>query len=134
MKKKRRQKKTAQHRQFPRWAWWMGGIGISVVYVWLFYTFFVGPTGFRWRALYGDARYPDGFEIHGIDISHYQEEIEWDKLRHARIEGCPLRFIIIKSTRSSTNISTKPANTVSFAEPTIFGATSRRPATRRTIS
>ena len=40
------------------------------VYVFLFYHFFVGPTGFRWRALYGDAEYPEGYEIHGIDISH----------------------------------------------------------------
>ena len=40
----------------------------------------------------------------GIDISHYQEEIEWDKLRHAMIEGCPLRFIIIKSTEGSSII------------------------------
>lgn len=104
MKKKRkpRRKSTSLTHRYPRWAWWVGGIGIAVVYVWLFYTFFVGPTGFRWRALYGDARYPEGYEIHGIDISHYQEEIEWDKLRHAMIEGCPLRFIIIKSTEGSS--------------------------------
>ena len=68
------------------------------------YYFFVGPTGFRWRALYGDAKYPKGYEIHGIDISHYQGEINWDKLRHSMIEGCPLRFIIIKSTEGSTKL------------------------------
>ena len=88
--------------RYPRWAWWLGGIGVVALYVWFFYYFFVGPTGFRWRALYGDARYPDGYEIHGIDISHYQGEIEWDKLRHAMIEGCPLRFVIIKSTEGSS--------------------------------
>ena len=87
--------------RYPRWAWWVGGIGVVVVYVWLFYYFFVSPTGFRWRALYGDARYPDGYEIHGIDISHYQASIEWDQLRHAMIEGCPLRFIIVKSTEGA---------------------------------
>ena len=135
--------------RYPRWAWWVGGIGVVVVYVWLFYYFFVSPTGFRWRALYGDARYPDGYEIHGIDISHYQASIEWDKLRHAMIEGCPLRFIIVKSTegaslldekfdrsstRSSMTISMKPANTVSFAAPIISGAIARRHATRPTSS
>ena len=63
MKKKRnrRQKKNSPLHRYPRWAWWVGGIGIAAVYVWLFYTFFVGPTGFRWRALYGDARYPEGY-------------------------------------------------------------------------
>ena len=101
-KRKNRHKKKTLLQRYPRWAWWVGGIGAVVLYVWVFYYFFVGPTGFRWRALYGDARYPDGYEIHGIDISHYQGTIEWDKLRHARIEGCPLRFIIIKSTEGSS--------------------------------
>ena len=73
-------------------------------YIWVFYYFFVGPTGFRWRALYGDAKYPDGYEIHGIDISHYQGEIDWEDLQNAMIEGCPLRFIIIKSTEGSTRM------------------------------
>ncbi|EKC75484.1 hypothetical protein LEA_05180, partial [human gut metagenome] len=45
-------------------------MAVIVLYVFLFYHFFVGPTGFRWRALYGDAEYPEGYEIHGIDISH----------------------------------------------------------------
>ena len=74
------------------------------LYIWIFYYFFVGPTGFRWRALYGDAKYPDGYEIHGIDISHYQGHIDWDKLQYAMIERCPLRFVIIKSTEGSTRV------------------------------
>ncbi|KXB85661.1 glycosyl hydrolase family 25 [Prevotella sp. DNF00663] len=88
----------------PKRAYWFGGIGIVLVYVWIFYYFFVGPTGFRWRALYGDTRYPSGYEIHGIDISHYQGYINWDKLQNAMIEGCPLRFIIIKSTEGASEI------------------------------
>lgn len=87
-----------------KWAWWIGGSGIVVLYIYLFYSFFVSPTGFRWRALYGDASYPEGFEIHGIDISHYQGEIDWDKLRTGMIEGCPIRFIVIKATEGSTQI------------------------------
>lgn len=94
-------------RKYPRWAWWVGGIGIVIVYIWLFYYFFVSPTGFRWRALYGEANYPDGYEIHGIDISHYQGDIDWDDLRNAMIEGCPLRFIVIKATEGSSRIDEK---------------------------
>ena len=90
-----------------RLAWWIGGIGVVVLYIWAFYFFFVGPTGFRWRALYGDAKYPQGYEIHGIDISHYQGDIDWNKLRHSIIEGCPLRFVIIKSTEGSTRVDEK---------------------------
>ena len=74
------------------------------VYIWAFYYFFVGPFGFRWRALYGDADYPDGYEIRGIDISHYQGKIDWQRLQNAMIEKCPVRFIMIKATEGSTRL------------------------------
>ncbi len=90
--------------RYPRWAWWIGGIAIILVYIWAFYYFFVSPTGFRWRALYGDAEYPEGYEIHGIDISHYQGEIDWEQLKNAMIEGCPVRFVIIKSTEGASRL------------------------------
>jgi len=91
-------------RSSRRWAWWLGGVGVVCLYVWVFYYFFVGPTGFRWRALYGDANYPDGFAIHGIDISHYQGNINWNKLSDATIDGFPLKFVIVKSTEGSSAI------------------------------
>lgn len=75
-----------------------------MLYVFLFYHFFVGPTGFRWRALYGDEVYPEGYEIHGIDISHYQGKIDWEQLNNAMIKGCPVRFVIIKSTEGSSSL------------------------------
>ena len=109
----RRRRKTVSSgvpyflRKYPRWAWWVGGIGIVAVYIWLFYYFFVSPTGFRWRALYGEANYPDGYEIHGVDISHYQGDIDWDDLRNAMIEGCPIRFIMIKATEGSSRVDEK---------------------------
>lgn len=91
-------------RRYPSWTWWAGGAAVIALYVWLFYYFFVGPFGFRWRALYGDADYPEGYEIHGIDISHYQGDIDWDKLSGAMIEKCPVRFVVIKATEGSGHI------------------------------
>lgn len=102
--------RTSSHRshsiwnRYPRWAWWIGGLVVMSLYVGAFYYFFVGPTGFRWRALYGDATYPDGYDIRGIDISHYQGNIDWEQLKNAMIMGCPLRFVIIKSTEGSTRL------------------------------
>ena len=104
-------KRSRKHRRkksffskYPKWAYWVGGISVVAVYVWLFYYFFVGPFGFRWRALYGDANYPDGYEIRGIDISHYQGKIDWEQLQNAMIEKCPLRFIVVKGTEGSSKI------------------------------
>ncbi len=66
--------------------------------------FFVDPFSFRWKAIYGDPDYPEGFEIRGIDISHYQERIDWNLLRNADVEGQPLSFIIIKATEGESII------------------------------
>lgn len=99
-----RRRSSSFMQRYPRWAWWIGGTAVIVLYVFLFYHFFVGPTGFRWRALYGDAEYPEGYEIHGIDISHYQGKIDWEQLKNAMIKGCPVRFVIIKSTEGSSRL------------------------------
>ncbi len=91
-------------------AWWIGGLSVVALYVGVFYYFFVGPFGFRWRALYGDAKYPDGYDIRGIDISHYQGNIDWDLLQNAMIERCPVRFILIKATEGTSRLDPKFAD------------------------
>ncbi|MCF0202789.1 MAG: glycoside hydrolase family 25 protein [Bacteroidaceae bacterium] len=105
----RHKKKTPNG--FPHsWGGVKGGLIAALVvalYVWVFYAFFVSPTGFRWRALFGDPKYPGGYEIHGIDISYYQEDINWSKLQFARIDNCPLRFILVKATEGSSHIDPK---------------------------
>ncbi|MBQ7514503.1 MAG: glycoside hydrolase family 25 protein [Prevotella sp.] len=89
----------------PGWAWWTGGALVVALYVWFFYYIFVGPFGFRFRALYGDISYPEGYEIHGIDISHHQGKINWQELKdHGLINKCPIRFVMIKATEGSTRV------------------------------
>ena len=92
-------------RHVPSWAWWIGGLSVVSVYIAFFYYLFVSPYGFRWRALYGEVNYPEGYDIHGIDISHYQGDINWEVLRNqGTIDDCPIRFVMIKATEGSTKI------------------------------
>ena len=77
---------------------WLGGILITIAYISFFYHFFVSPFSSRWRAIYGEAKYPDGYEVRGIDISHYQDRINWEKLRKAFIGSTPVSFVFIKAT------------------------------------
>ena len=89
----------------PGWAWWIGGGCIVALYIFFFYYIFVGPFGFRWRALYGDASYPEGYEIHGIDISHHQGQIDWEELKdNGQIDKYPVRFIYVKATEGASII------------------------------
>ncbi len=91
--------------RLPGWAWWMGGVAVVAVYIYFFYYIFVGPFGFRWRALYGDVSYPEGYEIHGIDISHHQGKIDWQELKDKGvIDKFPIRFVMIKATEGASQI------------------------------
>jgi len=77
---------------------WLGGFLIAAVYIGFFYHFFVSPFSFRWRAIYGEPKFPDGYEVRGIDISHYQDRIDWERLRNASIGNAPVSFVFIKAT------------------------------------
>ena len=110
-----RRRSIVQHRRpnvfirllqhMPGWAWWIGGSLVVAAYVFFFYYIFVSPYGFRWRALYGDISYPEGYEIHGIDISHHQGKINWQELKdNGMIDKFPVRFVMIKATEGATRI------------------------------
>lgn len=62
------------------------------------YIYCVRPYRSRWQALYGKEVYPDGFSIRGIDISHHQGDIDWEKLSKAQIGKTPVSFVFIKAT------------------------------------
>ena len=95
-------------RRLPGWPWLLGGGLVVGLYVWAFYYFFVSPFGFRWRALYGDASYPEGYEIHGIDVSHHQGDIDWAVLRNNGMIGrYPVRFVMIKATEGASNVDSR---------------------------
>jgi lysozyme len=45
--------------------------------------------------------FPDGFEVHGIDISHFQDVVQWNKLQAINTQGDTIRFqfVYIKATQ-----------------------------------
>lgn len=64
----------------------------------LIYVYLILPTNLMWQARNGKEVYPEGFSIHGIDISHHQGEIDWKRLRSATVDGQSVSFIFIKAT------------------------------------
>ena len=89
-------------RLVPSWLLWTSGIVLACLYAFILYYIFVGPFSMRWRAQFGTVPEPDGYEIRGIDISHYQQSIDWARLKEAEVGGYPLRFVIIKATEGVT--------------------------------
>lgn len=99
---RRQKRKRSLFRGKPSWVILTGGLLVAAVYVFVFYHFFVNPFSFRWKAFYGETKYPEGYSIQGIDISHYQGNIDWRLLRESTIEGYPIRFVFIKATEGSS--------------------------------
>lgn len=67
-----------------------------------FYYFFIRPYAYRWKPCHGLKEYgvciPDGYDVHGIDVSHYQGKIDWQKLRQNKETVTPLHFVFMKAT------------------------------------
>lgn len=67
-----------------------------------FYYFFIRPYAYRWKPCYGMKEYgicmPCCYDVHGIDISHYQGEIDWPQLLQSRLTDFPIEFIFMKAT------------------------------------
>lgn len=108
----RKAKNTRKHRRpfgfweklikLPAWKLVLGALAGCAIYIFLFQSVFLSPRNtLVWKAIFGESKYPEGYSVQGIDISHYQGNIDWDKLHNALIDGNPVRFIIIKGTEGN---------------------------------
>lgn len=85
---------------------WYIAVGLAVLgfYAFILLTYFVSPFSNRWKALYGDVDYPAGYSIHGIDVSHHQGTINWQKVADAEINNEPIAFVFIKATEGKSHL------------------------------
>lgn len=101
-KRKSRKKKIAKKWEVPSWLYYLLMGVIVVLFAVVFYCFFIRPYSYRWKPCYGMKAYgvcmPYGYQVHGIDISHYQGEIDWNMLKQTRSARFPVSFIFMKST------------------------------------
>ncbi|WP_174646138.1 glycoside hydrolase family 25 protein [Bacteroides sp. Marseille-P8574] len=97
-----RSKKKTQPRTMPVWLRNLLAVCIILVFSTGFYWFFIRPYAYRWKPCYGQKGYgvcmPCNYEVHGIDISHYQGKIDWELLTHNREAKFPIHFIFLKAT------------------------------------
>lgn len=98
----KRKAKKAMHKEIPAWARYLLAMLVVVVFVSGFYWFFIRPYAYRWKPCYGLKGYgvcmPHGYQVHGIDISHYQGDINWKMLKQTRQGQFPIHFIFMKAT------------------------------------
>lgn len=81
----------------PSWLLWLFGLSIAIAYI-VFILQIVLHFSMPWKAQYGEVPEPGNYPVRGIDISHYQEDIDWNVLSSATLNGHKLSFIIVKAT------------------------------------
>ena len=98
---KRKPKKKA-NKEMPAWCRRLLAVLVVVAFVLGFYSFFIRPYAYRWKPCYGMKGYgvcmPAGYSMHGIDVSHYQGDINWKMLEQTRQGKFPVQFIFMKAT------------------------------------
>ena len=89
-------------KEIPAWTRYFLGLLIVVVFVSGFYYFFIRPYAYRWKPCYGLKGYgicmPAGYRVHGVDISHYQGDVNWKMLGQTRQGQFPITFMFMKAT------------------------------------
>ena len=102
LRKTNPKKMVSKKWEVPTWMYYLL-MGVMVVaFIAVFYYFFIRPYAYRWKPCYGLKGYgvcmPHGYKVHGIDISHYQGEIDWKMLAQTRQSQFPIRFVFMKAT------------------------------------
>lgn len=102
-KKPVKRKRKNKSKETPTWLRNLLAVGIVLALGVAFYFLFVNPYSFRWKPCYGFKGYgvclPCTYQVHGIDISHYQGEVDWPSLASSQNDPeFPLRFVFMKAT------------------------------------
>ena len=91
----------------PDWLHWLlTGVLIVLISIGAYYLF-LRPYFYRMRPCNGTKEYgvclPSGFLYYGIDVSHHQGSIDWNKVAQSSGSNVsPIKFVIMKATEGST--------------------------------
>lgn len=84
--------------KFSVWSVLLGVCAIMALYGFILFYFFIDTSSFSWHSSFSNENYPPDYTVRGIDVSHYQGNIDWSVLRNANMGADPVSFVIIKAT------------------------------------
>ncbi len=74
----------------------LGAVGVMLGFVVYEWVLELRSKYIRYSAF--GIEIPSNYSIHGIDVSRYQEIIDWDNVRQMQVEGVKIDFAFIKAT------------------------------------
>lgn len=87
-----------RHGELSPWVIWGATAAVAVVYLLVVWFFFFNPylEGKRERELFFFRP-----QVHGLDVSHHQGRIDWEKLSLAAYQDYPINFVFMKATEGT---------------------------------
>lgn len=80
-------------------------MAIALVCALLLYHFILAP--YRHRG-FGESKFPANYSIHGIDVSHHQGTVDWEKVATASdANGARVQFVFVKATQGKSHLDRK---------------------------
>lgn len=110
-KKKPSRRPSSTRRRKPRvmatWKYVAIAILTTAAVLALAYKPFIEPAFHRFTTCSGEKIYgtciPGGYSVYGIDISHHQGAINWQRLKNGTPGEPPISFVYIKATEGSSH-------------------------------
>ncbi len=75
---------------------------LFVFYICFYHYSILLPLSARFGLFGQKIELPEGKFVHGIDISRYQQSIDWKKLSKAKLGNKPISFVFIKATEGKS--------------------------------
>jgi len=94
-----RKKKRSSSKYFFKIFFWLGVACVAAYYT---VNFFMAPADVFYPGF--QIEIPQGYIIHGIDVSRYQQTINWKEVRNMEVNGVKVGFAFIKATEGIGNV------------------------------
>lgn len=98
-------------RVMSRWKYFAIATLVTIAVLALAYYPILRPAFNRFTTCTGHKIYgaciPKGYSVYGIDISHHQGDIDWEKLKNGNPGDPPIAFVYIKATEGRDHIDTQ---------------------------
>lgn len=108
----------------PRWLHILIAAVITGVLLFISYHLFFKQDLFRFAVCEGTRAFqtclPEGHTVFGIDISHHQGRINWERLKKGNSDEPPISFVYMKATEGSSHCDKRYSDNWSKAKENGF--------------
>jgi lysozyme len=94
-----RKKKRSSSKYLLKIFFWLSLACVAAYYA---VNFFIEPPEVFYPGFQIDI--PNGYSIHGIDVSKYQRNINWEEVKNMEVKGVKIGFAFIKATEGIGNV------------------------------